>query len=78
MRGMVRPRSRRGPRGSFAERLRAARAARELTQDEAALSIGVHRVTLSKWETGEHVPKGIVLRVVEAWIVGGDKGGSHA
>jgi DNA-binding XRE family transcriptional regulator len=74
---MARPRIRRGPRGSFADRLRAARAASGLSQEGAAEAIGVHRVTIASWETGERRPVGVVARVVEAWIKSA-KGGSRA
>ena len=74
---MVRRRTRPGPRGSLADALRAARATRGLSQAAAAESIGVHRVTLSKWETGEHRPKGLVLRLVKAWIKESERRGGH-
>ena len=53
---------------TFAERLRAARDARGLTQGQAAADLGCHRVTLAKWETGAHRPNGVALRAVERWI----------
>jgi len=74
---VARPRLRRGPRGSFADRLRAARAARGFTQEAAALDLGIGRVTLSRWESGTHIPRGIVLRVVEEWIAASKSGGRH-
>lgn len=69
-----RPRKRRGPRGRFAHALRAARAARELTQEQAARALGVDRATLAKWETGSQRPRGPVLHWVEAWIRGDVRG----
>ena len=75
---MGRPRTRRGPRGRFADRFRAARAARGLTQEGAAGSLGVGIASVARWEAGTHRPRGIVLRVVEEWIVRSPKGGSSA
>ena len=72
-RRMGRVRLRRGPRGSFADRLRAARALRGLSQDAAGPAIGVNRVTLARWETGANKPRGIVKRVVEEWIAASRK-----
>jgi DNA-binding transcriptional regulator YiaG len=63
-----RPRSRPGRRGALAERIRQARTARSLNQDRAAEAIGVSRVTLARWETGSHRPRGPALRFVELWV----------
>lgn len=60
---------------SFAERLRAARELRGWTQEKAATSIGVHVVTLAKWEGGAHEPKGLAARAAEKWIAASRKGG---
>lgn len=76
--GMGRPRLRRGPRGPFAEKLRAARASRGMTQAEAAADLGVERVTLSRWESGTHVPVGIIRRAAEDWIAKSNEGDRDA
>ena len=68
MRFMARPRSRPGRRGLFAERLRSARRARGLTQEQASVEIGVSRTTLALWETGDGRPVGPALRYLEIWI----------
>jgi len=65
---MNRPRSRPGPRGKFADRLRLARERLGLTQEVAAERLSVSRVTLARWETGEMKPEGPALKYVEAWI----------
>jgi len=51
----------------LADRLRQARTALSLNQDRAAEAIGVSRVTLARWETGSHRPRGIAMRFVELW-----------
>ena len=70
---MARPRSRPGPRGQLADRLRRTRERRGLSQVEAAREIGVARISLARWETGAHDPRGLSLRAIEAWIVKGGK-----
>lgn len=65
---MARPRSRRGPRGKFADRLRLARTARGLTQVAASQELSVTRQTLATWESGGARPVGPALRFVELWI----------
>lgn len=75
---MGRPRLRREPRGPFAEKLRAARAIRGMTQVEAAADLGVARVTLARWESGAHVPVGIVLQAAADWIAKAKKGARDA
>jgi DNA-binding transcriptional regulator YiaG len=65
---MNRPRSRRGPRGKFAERLREARAALGITQAEAARALSVSALSVARWETGSQHPRGPALRFVELWI----------
>ena len=63
------PRSRKGPRGKLAEALRAARAARGMTQHEAAADLGVGQPAFAKWETGSRRPSGLTLRyLLEVWI----------
>ncbi len=52
----------------MADRLRAARAARGLTQVTAAEELAVTRQTLALWETGGGRPSGPALRFVELWI----------
>ena len=64
-----RPRSRKGPRGKLAEALRAARAARGMTQHEAAEELGVDQGAFAKWESGSRHPSGLALRyLLEVWI----------
>lgn len=41
---------------SFADRLKAARAVTDLTQDAVAEQLEIHRFTYSKWEQGLHPP----------------------
>ncbi len=57
-----------GRRGAFAERFRAARIRRGLTQQAAADLFGVHVVSIARYETGVMVPRGPGLRFIEAWI----------
>ena len=49
-----------------------------MTQEEAARSIGIPRISLARWEIGLHVPRqGLVVRAVEEWIAkskGGRRG----
>ena len=65
---MARPRERKGPRGKFANRLRAARAARGLTQERAALELRVTRPTLALYETGGGRPEGPARMYFDLWI----------
>lgn len=68
MNGRGRPRERKGRRGRFGERLRAARREVAVTQAKAADLIGVDRVTVARWETGSSSPRGAARRFVELWI----------
>lgn len=70
-----RPRKNPEPRGAFAERFRALRVSRGLSQAEAAEALGVHLVTVSRWEVGMRTPRGLALRAVEAWMKKGGKRG---
>jgi len=63
-----RPRVKKGRRGAFAARFRAARIRRGLTQQQTADALGVHIVSVARYETGVMVPRGPGLRFVEAWI----------
>ena len=65
---MAAPRRRIGPRGNLGRRLRAAREALGLTQEQAAEVLGVARTTVARWETGAHRPTGPGLRFVQQWI----------
>lgn len=65
---VARPRTKQGPRGEFADRLRAARTARGLTQEAAAQELAVTRPTLALWETGGGTPVGPALLYVDLWI----------
>lgn len=74
----ARPRVRKEPRGPFARAFRAARAARGMTQAQAAEDLGVGRVTVARWETGSHRPEGLARRFVVAWIKKTRKRGADA
>lgn len=67
MQRMVRPRQRRGRRPDLAERIRAARAARGLTQHAAAAELGISPSTLATIETGARKPHGLPLLALEWW-----------
>lgn len=43
------------------EEVKAIRIKMDLTGDQFAKRIGVHRVTVVRWETGESVPRGMAL-----------------
>ena len=45
--------------------IRATRAALGLTQADLAEALGVHRVTLAKWEGGTHEPPHTVVLVLQ-------------
>lgn len=63
-----RPREREGERPEIGERLRQTRARLGITQRQAAEVLGVHAVTLARWETGQHVPRGLAQRYLERWM----------
>ena len=63
-----RPRVEKGRRSAFAARFRAARIRRGMTQRQAADALGVHIVSVARYETGVMVPRGPGLRFIEAWI----------
>ena len=46
----------------FGERLKRLRKKQGLTQEELAEKTEVHSVTVSKWETGEQIPKTLTLK----------------
>lgn len=77
-----RPRQRPGARGPLADRLRGLRSTLGLTQAEVAVRLGVHAVTLARWETGATQPRGLARKYVEEWLAraegeranGGDDG----
>ena len=62
-----RPRERKGRRGKLADELREARRLAGISQDTAALQLGVARVTIARWETGAFRPRGPALRFVQLW-----------
>ena len=64
---MARPRVRRGRRPKLAEKIRAARAARGLTQHAAAAELGVSVSVLATIETGARQPHGLALLGLRAW-----------
>ena len=49
---------------TFAERLKTLRKKAGLTQEEFAERIGVHSVTISKWEMGKQIPKTLTLKTI--------------
>jgi len=53
---------------AFAARIKQVREARELTQEAFAAELGVHQVTVARWETGTRVPRGLVRRFLELWL----------
>lgn len=57
-----------GRRGAFAERLRAARLALGLSQEEAATALHSSRPSVARWECGYAEPRGPARAFVEAWI----------
>jgi transcriptional regulator with XRE-family HTH domain len=64
---MPRPRLRPGRRPELAERIRAARATRGLTQHAAAAELGVSVSVLATIETGARKPQGLALLALRAW-----------
>jgi transcriptional regulator with XRE-family HTH domain len=69
-----RSRKRRGPRGAFADALRAARTTRGLTQQQAAQSLDVERSWLAALESGTRKPGAFARRVLDQWIRESKKG----
>lgn len=63
MRGRQRP----GPRPELAKRLRAARAARGLTQQVAAAELGIATSALAAFETGSRKARGLDELALRAW-----------
>ncbi len=39
-----------------------------MTQVDAARELEVHQPTISQWETGRRVPRGLARRFLEQWI----------
>lgn len=62
-----RPRLKKGPRPSLAYRLIAARAARGLSQVEAARELGIPSPRLAAFESGTRRPSHLAARFLEAW-----------
>ena len=70
-----RPRTKRGPRGKFAEDLRAARWARGMSQAQAAADLGILQPVFARWESGARKPSGLALRyMTEVWIPNAPRG----
>lgn len=63
----MRPRQKKGPRPAIAQRLRAARETRGLTQIAAARELGIADTTLASWESGTRRPSTLARRYLEAW-----------
>lgn len=61
----------RGRKGNVMDRMIAMfRTRRRLTQDALAEMLGVHRVTVAKWESGKHdIPKWVRLALIGAEAV---------
>ena len=51
---------------TFAELVRAWRDSRGITRAEAGRRLGIPYRTLEYWESGEHAPRGMARRVLEA------------
>lgn len=62
-----RPRLRKGRRPAIAERLRAARAARGISQVEAAREFGILSTMLAGIESGTRTPSTLARKYLEAW-----------
>lgn len=62
-----RPRLKKGPRPAVAYRLREARAARGLSQVQAAREIGVLPTWLAGVESGTRRPNTLACKYLEAW-----------
>lgn len=62
-----RPRERRGPRPPIAHKLRAARAARGLSQHAAAAELEIPAAVLAQYESGTRQPSGLARKYLEAW-----------
>ena len=66
-----------GPRGAFADRLRAARRALGVTQEQTAEALHSSRTSIARWECGTGAPQGPARVFVEAWIVEALRRGGH-
>ena len=64
---MGRPRERRGRRPAIGERLRAARAARGISQETAARELGISTAVLAHYESGGRNPSALARRFLEVW-----------
>lgn len=60
----------------LADRLRAYRTARGLSQSEAAAALGVNVRTLQGWESGRFEPKGLALEMLNHKLTGPTAGPS--
>ena len=49
---------------TFGEKLRKARKARKLSQQDLARRIGVKSNSISNWETGLHIPKNAMIMAI--------------
>jgi len=56
------------PSNDLPTRIRATRASRGLTLDQAAEQIGVGRMTLWRWEVGRCSPRGLQLASLVQWL----------
>ena len=50
--------------------IRTVRRMRGLTQRQAAEQLGIHPITLCRWESGKHKPMGVHLSLLERWARG--------
>jgi len=48
-----------------AEEIKSMRKTLELTQDRLADRLGVHRITVVRWERGDTSPSGLALKALE-------------
>ena len=55
------------PRHAFAKWLRGVRAEKAQSQAEVAKAVGVHQMTVSRWESGAAVPNGAQLPPIVKW-----------
>jgi len=51
--------------GGFADFLRDTRASRHQTQSEAAVEVGVHRITWARWEQGLFPGRDYLLKIAD-------------
>ena len=65
-----RPRTASGKSTGIGLQVLKARQSRGLTQAEAAELLGIHPVSLARWELGTRTPRGAARKLVELWSTG--------